>query len=356
MIRTIVTQVIEMAALRRRAGLLLRAITEFPADLVVVLLYTLVSSVLLARPALSSDAFRTALALPLLFVVPGYVLLAVLFPRRSRPDPETASPLVAAPTSSLPLHARGIDGVERGLLSFGLSLVLAPLLAVTYALLPVPFTPQTAVAVAGGFVLCCIAAGAISRAAVPREERFSLPLGDYAKRARAGLTETTKLDAGLNVLLAISVVVGLSAVGYAAVNPQDATRYTEVTLLTETDSGDLVAGDYPDDFVRGEPQPLTVSVTNREDARQTYEVVVVVQRVQDESGSPTVLEQRRVDDFSLTVDAGETARLQHAAQSPISGENLRLVYLVYDGTPPDRPTTDNAYRYVHLWIDVSDPA
>jgi uncharacterized membrane protein len=198
--------------------------------------------------------------------------------------------------------------------------------------------------------------GAIRRAAVPREERFSLALGHYVDRARVALTKTTKLDAGLNVFLAISVVVGLSAVGYAAVNPQDATRYTQVTLLTETDSGDLVAGNYPDEFIRGEPQPLTVSITNREDARQTYDVVVVVQRVREEAESPTVLEQRRVDDFSVTVGAGETSQLQHAAQSPISGENLRLVYLVYDGTPPERPTTDNAYRYVHLWIDVSEPA
>jgi uncharacterized membrane protein len=350
-----VTQVAEMAALRRRGRLLLRAITEFPVDLTVVLLYTLVSSGLLSRPALLSDALRTALALPLLFVVPGYVLLAMLFPRLNRPDPATASPLVADRSSSLPLNNRGIDGVERGILSLGVSFVLAPLLAVTYASLPIPFAPATAVTVAAGFVLLGIAVAAVRRAAVPREERFSLAVSAYIARARAGLTGTTKIDAGLNVLLAISVVVGLSAVGYAAVNPLDGTRYTQVSLLSETDSGDLVAGNYPDEFVRGEPQPLTVSITNREDARQTYEVVVVVQRVRQNAGTPTVVEQRRVDDFSLAVDAGETTRIEHAAQSPISGENLRLAYLVYDDAPPDRPTTENAYRYVHLWIDVSEP-
>jgi uncharacterized membrane protein len=350
MIRTIVTQAIEIAALRQRLRLLSRAIAEFPADLALALLYALVSGALLLYPVRVASWITTIVAIPFLFVLPGAVFLAVLFPRRATTTDKTAD----GPTFTL--HTRGIDDVERAVLAFGMSIVLVPIVAVAYSLLPIGYSRQAVAATILAFVFVGIVLGAIQRARVPPEERYKLPIRSFAARAKQAVSEVPRADAALNVLLAVAVILAVSTVGYAIANPLDGTQYTEVALMTETDSGDLVAGNYPDEFIRGEPQPLTVSITNREDARQTYDVVVVVQRVREEAESPTVLEQRRVDDFSVTVGAGETSQLQHAAQSPISGENLRLVYLVYDGTPPERPTTDNAYRYVHLWIDVSEPA
>jgi uncharacterized membrane protein len=349
MIRTIVARIEGLFGLRSRAGLVGRAIVEFPGDLAVALCFALTAGAVLLSPY--RLGWVTALvALPFLFVLPGFVFLAVLFPQRAvQTDTEADGPLFT-------LHTRGIDNVERYVLSFGMSLVIVPLVAVGYSLLPIPYSRQLIAATILGLVLVGIVVGALRRAAVPQDERYSVQFRAHARRARTAVTGVSPPDAVLNIVLAVAVVTSLSAVGYAVLDPLDGTQYTEVALMTESDSGDLVAGDYPEEFVRGEPQPLTVSITNREDARQTYEVVVAVQRVSGEAASPTVLEQRRVDQFTLTVGAGETTRLQHAAQSPISGENLRLVYLVYDGTPPEQPTTENAYRHVHLWIDVSEPA
>jgi uncharacterized membrane protein len=349
MIRTIVTRIERLTAIRSRIRLVGRAITQFPADLTLALGYALLSGAVLLSPFRLETWLMTAVALPFLFVLPGFVFLAVLFPRRAeQTDEEASGPLFT-------LHTRGIDGVERGVLSFGMSLVLVPIIAVGYSLLPIGYSRQAIAGTMLTLVLVGIAVAAIQRARVPADERYRLPIKTRVDSAKRAVTSVAPVDAVLNVVLAVSVVISLSAVGYAVLDPMDGTRYTEVALLTETDSGEFVAGDYPEEFVRGEPQPLTVSITNREDARQTYEVVVVVQRVRDEGGSTTVLEQRRIDDFSVTADSGETTQVRHAAQSPISGENLRLAYLVYDGTPPERPTTDNAYRYVHLWINVSDP-
>lgn len=348
MIRTIVARIEDLVGLRSRVGLVGRAIVDFPGDLAVALFFTLTAGAVLLSPY--SLGWVTALiALPFLFVLPGFVFLAVLFPRRAvQTNPEADGPLFT-------LHTRGIDDVERYVLSFGMSLLIVPIVAVVYSLLPIAYSRQLIAGTILGLVLVGIVVGALQRARVPPEERYTIPFKTYFGQAKRAVTGVAPLDAVLNIVLAVAVVTSLSAVGYAVLDPLDGTQYTEVALMTETESGDLVAGDYPEEFIRGEPQPLTVSITNREDARQTYEVVVAVQRVSGEAASPTVLEQRRVDDFSLTVDAGETTRLQHAAQSPISGENLRLVYLVYEGTPPERPTTENAYRHVHLWIDVSEP-
>jgi uncharacterized membrane protein len=37
----------------------------------------------------------------------------------------------------------------------------------------------------------------------------------------------------------------------------------------------------------------------------------------------------------------------------MTGERLRLVYLLYKGSAPPTPTVDNSYREVHLWINVT---
>jgi uncharacterized membrane protein len=350
MLRTIVDRVEQMASIHPKIQLVIRAITDFPADLALALAYALVSGAALLSPVPLGTSVMTVVTLPFLFVLPGFVFLAVLFPRRAEQTDARAE------GSLFTLHTRGIDGVERGVLSFGMSLVLVPIIAVTYSLLPIGYSRQAVAGAVLALVFVGVAVGAIQRARVHPDERYQLPIRSYVSHAKASIAAVAPTDAMLNILLAVCVVVGLSAVGYAVVDPLDGTRYTEVALLTETNSGEFVAGDYPDEFLRGEPQPLAVSITNREDAQQTYEVVVAVQRVREQNGKPTVLEQRRVDEFSVTVGADETTRIRHAAKSPISGENLRLIYLVYQGTPPERPTTDNAYRHVHLWIDVSEPA
>jgi uncharacterized membrane protein len=33
---------------------------------------------------------------------------------------------------------------------------------------------------------------------------------------------------------------------------------------------------------------------------------------------------------------------------------LRLAYLLYKGEAPPEPTVENAYREVHLWVNVTE--
>jgi uncharacterized membrane protein len=37
----------------------------------------------------------------------------------------------------------------------------------------------------------------------------------------------------------------------------------------------------------------------------------------------------------------------------LTGDRMRLTYMLYRGAPPATPTTDNAYRELHLWVNVS---
>jgi len=38
----------------------------------------------------------------------------------------------------------------------------------------------------------------------------------------------------------------------------------------------------------------------------------------------------------------------------MSGDRLRVAYLLYRGSVPDDPDVANAYRELHLWINASD--
>ena len=37
----------------------------------------------------------------------------------------------------------------------------------------------------------------------------------------------------------------------------------------------------------------------------------------------------------------------------MAGENLRLTFLLYRGQAPQDTTVENAYRELHLWVNVS---
>jgi uncharacterized membrane protein len=126
-------------------------------------------------------------------------------------------------------------------------------------------------------------------------------------------------------------------------------------LLTQNETGQLVAEDYPDEFQRGESKPLVVKLTNEEGQTTDYSVVVELQRVEQGSdGGARVLEDSQLATFTPTVESGESWRTTHDVTPTMTGENLRLTYLVYKGDPPEDPTTENAYRHVHVWVTVTE--
>jgi uncharacterized membrane protein len=84
----------------------------------------------------------------------------------------------------------------------------------------------------------------------------------------------------------------------------------------------------------------------------TYTVVVQLQEVEVANNSTTVLDRTELDRFETTVPHNETHHQRHTLRPTRSGENLRVQYLLYMGEPPDDPTGENAYRELHVWMDV----
>ena len=56
-------------------------------DLGIIVIYIIVTSVFILFPPFNESVFRPVLAFPLVFFVPGYVLVSALFPMKTELDP-----------------------------------------------------------------------------------------------------------------------------------------------------------------------------------------------------------------------------------------------------------------------------
>jgi len=157
----------------------------------------------------------------------------------------------------------------------------------------------------------------------------------------------------LNIVLVVSLLLAVSSVGYAVLVPKSGESFSEFYLLTENEPGALVADDYPQNFTVGQGQPLVVGIGNHEHERVDYSVVAELQRVSIQNNSTPVRERQELDRFSRTIPANGSANWTHDVTPTMSGERLRLTYLLYRGSPPADPTVENAYRETHLWVNVS---
>lgn len=326
-------------------------IRAVPIDLLTILgsLFVLTTSV-----GLSPDSPLLTVVLGGLFLVfvPGYVLLAVIFPGNG-PQAQTNG----VPDFSSVRIEDGISHVERVALSFGVSVSLVPLFGLTIAALGAPLTPSTVTGTLSVFTVGCILGALFRRLRLPVEERFKLPLGQWASNTRTFLFGGSWSDSVVNVLLVICILVGFSAAAYAFSVPQPDAEFTSFALLTRTADGEYVSSDYPTNFTEGEPQELVVSVTNNRRETAEYTVVATLQRVRPTGDDQVrVLSQREQRRFEVELSPNETWRRPHDITPQRSGTNLRLVYFLYRGDAPSEADSDTADDRLQLWTNVSSRA
>jgi uncharacterized membrane protein len=316
-----------------------------PGDLAAVVGLVLLTSLASTVPVVSDTPLRTVLALPFVLFLPGYAAAAALFPAASRPlDAETA-------------HARrsGIDGIERIALSFGVSIGVVPLVAVGLNFTPWSIRLTPILLSVGGLTILMSAIAAKRRLALPPDERYRVAYRHWLRAVRVELFEPeTRADAALNLLLLTGVLVAAASIGYAIAVQNAGEGFTEFYLLTESDDGELVTAGYPREFVVGQPRQLVVGIENHEAERVRYTVVVLLQDGRFVDDEPLVDREAELDRFQVDLAASETWKQPYQISPPFPGERLRLTFLLYrDATLPATPTADNAYRHVHLLVNVS---
>ena len=331
---------------------------QLPADLVAVVLLVVGTDIAVLAPIVDETFLRVVLGPPFVLFLPGYAFIAALFPERDRsittdPDTEPDGDNEEPPERG-PLPRDGIDGIERTALSFGLSIAISPLIGLILNFTPLGIRLVPVTLSISAFTLLMAGVAARRRWRLPTEERFRVTYREwYAGLHRELLQPETQVDKVLNVILVVSLLLAVSSVAYAVMIPKQGESFTEFYLLTENESGDLVADGYPQNFTRGGNQSVIVGINNHEHQSMNYSVIVELQRVQFANNSTQVLEEETLDRFSPSVESNKTWRQRHDIEPTLTGDQLRLVYLLYQGDPPSEPSVDEAYEETHLWINVT---
>lgn len=298
------------------------------SDLVVVMIITAVALAATVSPV--DGLLLAVVAIPFLLFVPGYALIAALFPDRE---------------STYQQHR--LIGLERLLYAVVASICLAVIVGVNLDFTSWPIRPVPVVAVLAVVTVLSTLVALYRRTTSDPEASKSAVQFDMGSNSR-----TQSSDGGVqlgSIVVAVAIVVALVSVTFVAAQPQRGETYTEFGLLTET-NGTLQADGYPTEMRLGESSDLYFTVTNREKQETNYVVVVQLTRT-----APTgdVIENARLDTYSETTAPGETWQQRHTVTPVLEGERLRLTYLLYRGGVPEQPTVDNAYRETHIWIDVT---
>ncbi|GAA0546069.1 DUF1616 domain-containing protein [Halorubrum ejinorense] len=326
---------------------------SLPGDLTAITLVTILTCAAVALPGVRSTGLRSVLTVPFVLFIPGYAIVAVLFPEAGVSDGEAGEETDGSERAVRP----GLTYVERAALSFGVSIAVVPLIGLVLNLTPFGIRLAPVLISVSGVTLAASGFAAYRRIQIPANERFSVPYRQWS-RSVAGVFSghESNLDRLLTVVTVVALLLAVTSAGYAIAVPKEADAFTELYLVTEQDDGELVADNYPTEFVSGESKSLVVGVGNYEHQSVEYSLVVELQDATVVNNSTQVHDRVELSRQRLTLADEETWESQLNVTPEMSGERLRLSFMLFKGDPPSAPTTDEAYRETHLWITVSDSA
>ena len=269
-----------------------------PLNLLVILLVV----VIIFTP---SVVLRIVLGLPFVLFFPGYVLMAVLFPKRE-----------------------GLGGIERVALSFGMSIAVVPLigLILNYTWWGITLEPTLYSIASFIFVVSVIAW--VRRRRLPEEERFNIEFQLRLPGWGGGAW-----DKVLSVVLVVAILGALGTLGYVIAKPKVGERFTELYILGVGGK----AEDYPQELTIGEEGKVIVGIINRERERVSYHVEVMIDNVKNNEVGPIELEHDEKWEGIVVFTPSEP------------GEDQKVEFLLYKNGGAE-PSVES----LHLWIDVME--
>ena len=283
---------------------------HIPPDLLAAILLALATLLFTLTPLGSMAVVRIPLGLLMVLFVPGYSLIAALFPKKT-----------------------DLDGIERLALSFGLSIAVVPLIGLGLNYTPWGIRLTPVVISLAIFTLLMALAARLRRQSLPEEERFSVEFrknADSLKREFAA-GDNNRLDRALSILLVLSILLSIAALVYVIVTPKQGEKFTEFYILGPGGK----AYDYPTSVLAGNNSTLIVGVVNHEYALVNY-------TMQMSLNNSTFLTR----DLALEHNQTWERPISYALNK--TGDGQKLQFLLYrDGnfTAP--------YRDLHLWVNVS---
>lgn len=281
---------------------------KWPSDLLIILILVLLSLVFVVVPVLDDTFIRTILGLPMVLFIPGYVLVAALFPKND-----------------------DIGAVERIALSVGLSIAVVSLLGLllnfTFGIKLVPILFTLCIY---SIVLMLIAA--YRREKLPEEERFSISLHRSYEiidsEINANRSRADKILTGILIFF-IALAIGLSF--FVIATPKTGERLTEFYILGPNGKVE----NYSTNLKYNLPSEILVGVVNHEYTSVNYTVRVA-------------LDKDVLSDTLFRLNNNETWEKNITFVPNKEGNNMKLEFWLFN---EDNFTVP--YRDLHLWVNVT---
>jgi uncharacterized membrane protein len=284
-------------------------------DLQLTIIFALLTVDAIYLPVINATFIRLALGLGMVLFVPGYSLVAVLFPGRKE-----------------------IDGLERVALSFGLSIAVAPLIGIVLNFTLWGLQLDPIVVCLTTFTIICALAAQVRRYALKPEDRFAVDFGKMYKdlKEKAFPAGDSRLGRALTVILALSVIASIAMLAYVVTMPRQGEKFTEFYIL----GPDGRAEGLPAGMFLGEQRQVTVGVVNHEYVDVPYDLVIQL----NDSGNISVLHTEQ-----LTLSDDQKWERMVNVTPDRAGQGMNLEFLLYTDGELTRP-----YRDLRLCVNVTD--
>ena len=221
-----------------------------------------------------------------------------------------------------------MSGIERLVLSFGLSIAVVPLIGLILNYTPWGIRLESILWSIASFTLIMAVIAWLSRKRLPEKERFGIefhlaPLG-------WGMGIQNKV---LSIILVLTVLGALGMMGYAIATPKMGQKFTEFYVL------DLEGKttDYPKELKVGAEGIVTIGIVNHEYETVSYRVEVRINGTKNNEVEPIVLEN----------DEEWTQEVSFVPQ--IAGEDKKLEFLLYKNEE-----AEPCLEPLRLWLDVTE--
>ncbi len=273
-----------------------------------MLIWVLLTFDFIIVPSLNDTFLRTILVLPMVLFIPGYILIAAIFPKKKE-----------------------LDDIERLGLSFGLSIAVVSLLGMLLKFIfGIGLREMLLILCLSTIIIIVIAT--FRRKKLPPYERFYVSFQRVQELIKEELDmPKSKTDRIITGILIFSIVLAISMLYFVITVPKIGDKFTEFYILGPGNKAD----NYPAILQYNSSATILVGVVNHEYNSVNYTIRIA-------------LDNEILTDTLLSLGQNEVWEKNVTFVPDKIGTDMKLEFLLFKEDNFTAP-----YRELYMWVKVT---
>lgn len=277
------------------------------SDLIFIFIWIILAIAFMITPSLNEAFIRKILIIPIVLFIPGYVLIAAIFPKKD-----------------------GLEDIERLALSFGLSVAVVSLLGLLLKFIFGKGLFHLLLFLCLSTIIIIVFA-AYRREKLPPEKRFYVPFHRIQELLEEELDiPKSKTDRIITGILIFSIVLAIGLLYFVITVPKIGEKFTEFYILGPEGKAD----NYPSVLQYNYPTNILVGVVNHEYVSTNYTVRIA-------------LDKDILTDRLLFLDHNTTWENNVSFVPDKYGTDMKLEFWLFKEDNFTAP-----YRELYMWVTV----